>query len=133
MPFRLARMIRAHLAAVVAKSTCHRAARASTARPVEALEDRRLLTVSIVTPFHNDVEGLTAAFYADFTATARPVAATVDWADGTVEHLEQTMMDYSASSWTGRSRTTRPSSAVFRFCFQDILCRARSRRAHFRD
>ena len=76
MPFRLARALRAQFA-----STARKHDRRATSRcAAEWLEDRRLLTVSILTPYQHDVEGNTAAFVADFTAPARPGDANVSGA-----------------------------------------------------
>ena len=75
MPFRLARALRTSFAAVRKN---RRPARPSARCAPELLENRRLLTVSIDTPYDAVVEGYSAAFVADFSADARPTSASAN-------------------------------------------------------
>jgi hypothetical protein len=68
----------------------------------EPLEDRRLLSVSITTPYDCLVEGYSSAFVADFTSNVRPTSASVAWGDGTTDQLDATMMDYDSTTGAGR-------------------------------
>ena len=97
MPLRLARSLLTRLTSAGPKPA--RPGASTSARcAAEPLDERRLLTVTIVTPYQHDAEGYTAAFVADFTSSVRPTEAVVDWSDGTTERLEATMMDFVASS-----------------------------------
>jgi hypothetical protein len=95
MPFRLARALRARLKTVVRHSN-RVARRARTG--VELLEDRRLLSVSIVAPYSTAVEGGKVGIVADFTADTRPTQAYVGWGDGSIKDLT---LDYDPATGAG--------------------------------
>jgi hypothetical protein len=96
MPFRLARALRARFAAALRNRTARTGARSRCA--ADPLEDRRLLSVSILTPYQHDVEGDKVAIVADFTADALPSAAYVGWGDGTIKDM---LLDYEPETDAG--------------------------------
>jgi hypothetical protein len=98
MPVRLARALRAHFAAAVRNRTSRSRAGQPSRCAAEPLEDRRLLSVSILTPYQHDVEGDKVAIVADFTADARPSAAYVGWGDGAIEDM---LLDYDPAADAG--------------------------------
>src|SRR5881296_809748 len=110
MPFRLARTLRAHLAAVaslagktVRRARAARASRAASRCAGEPLESRTLFSAAtgpnIVTPFETAVEFQQVGVVFDFEAVERPVSATIDLGQGTGP--QDLLVDYDPQARSG--------------------------------
>src|SRR2546423_7493427 len=98
MAIRLVRALRARYNKI-ARKLSQEAAHSGRAHSVaEPLEDRRLLSVNILTPVQHAALGSQAAFFADYTAGQAPASTRVWWGDGAIEDL---MLDYDGATNRG--------------------------------